>query len=375
MIGDRPVSRVTLLLLAAIAYSLQAFLVKAPQLNPWYQAKLEAARLMDAAIQIVREECLRRDIPIDTRYDPNRTCLVGPPTSDIVTDHGVLDSKLIVTNPAFAAVVVDLLKQAGVRRGDQVAVALTGSMPGANLAVLTACEALGLRPLIISSVGASSYGATRPELTWLDIETALQKKGIFHSRSMAASAGGNKDLAANVPVEGRRLLVAAIERNNVLKIEEPAIGQSISRRMALYDEAAAGKPVKAFINVGGGVASIGPGVNRKILPAGLSIDLSPDRLTARSVVAEMAGRKIPIIHLLDIQRIARAYGLSTYPVPQPAVGTEPVFYEERYRMGPTMVLLLLLVACTIAAIELDLFLVPRVVDAFRRKRRKPAALE
>ncbi len=371
MIGDRRISPVTLVLLAAFAYYLQAFLVKAPQLNPWYQVKIEAARLMEVAIRTVQEECARREIPLESRYDPNRTYLIGPPSTEIVTDQGTLDAKLIVTNPSFAAVVVDLLRRAGVQRGDKVAVALTGSIPGANIAALAACEALGVRPMIISSVGSSSFGATRPEFTWLDIETLLYRKGLFSARSIAASAGGNKDRADNVSAEGKRLITAAIERNSVMKIEEPTVGQSISRRMALLEEHAAGRSIKAYINVGGGVASIGPGVNRKLLPSGLSMELDPERFTARSVVAEMAVRRIPIIHILDVRKIARSYGLSTYPVPQPVVGSEPVFYEERYRLGPTTLLALLLVACSILAVELDLFLVPRIVDRVRLKWRKP----
>jgi poly-gamma-glutamate system protein len=369
MIGDRRISKLTLVLLAVLAYCLQALLVKAPQLNPWYQLKVESARVMEAALQVVQEECTRQGIPLETRYDPNRTCLIGPSSTEIVTDHGTLESKLIVTNPSFAAVVVDMLKQAGVQRGDTVAVAFTGSMPGANIAVLAACEVLGVHPLIISSVGSSSFGATRPEFTWLDIETLLHRKGLFSARSIAASAGGNKDLAENVPLEGRRLIGAAIERNGVLKIEEPTLEQSISRRLALFEEHAAGKPLKAYLNVGGGVASIGPGVNRKLLPAGLSIELDPERLMARSVAGEMVVRRIPIIHLLDVHRLARAYGLSRYPVPQPVVGSEPVFREERYRLGPTILLALLLVACTILAVEIDLFLAPRIVDRLRLKRR------
>lgn len=370
MIGERPVSRVTLGLWAVFAYGLQAFAVTSPQLNPSYDLKLEASRLMNVAIRAIQQECVSRGIPIDTWYDPNRTCLIGPPMTEIVTDRGTLDAKLIVTNPSFAAVAVDLLKHAGVKHGDRVAVAFTGSMPGANIAVLSACEALGLRPMIISSLGSSSYGATRPGLTWLDMETLLYHKGVFSFKSLAASFGGNKDTAENLSVEGQRMIADAIARNNVLKIEASSVDESISRRIALYEHSAAGEPIRAYINVGGGVASIGPGVNRKLLPAGLSMELNPDQFTARSVVAEMAARNIPAIHLLDIRRIAQAYQLSTYPVPLPPIGSEPVFYEERYAVGPTVLLTFLLVIGSILVVELDLLGIPRLVDRFRRRPRR-----
>ena len=66
---------------------------------------------------------------------------------------------------------------------------MTGSMPGANIAVLTACKSLGLYPVTISSVGASQWGANQIDFTWLDMEKILFDREIIPSQSVAASIG------------------------------------------------------------------------------------------------------------------------------------------------------------------------------------------
>ena len=67
---------------------------------------------------------------------------------------------------------------------------MTGSFPGANIAVLSACKAMDIYPVIISSVGASSWGANNINQSWIDIENKLnetdnvvkQKKGTIKRR-------------------------------------------------------------------------------------------------------------------------------------------------------------------------------------------------
>ena len=71
---------------------------------------------------------------------------------------------------------------------------MTGSMPGANIAVLTACRALGVIPITITSVGASQWGANLVDFTWLDMESILFENGLISSRSIAASIGGRNDM-------------------------------------------------------------------------------------------------------------------------------------------------------------------------------------
>ena len=109
--------------------------------------KIEAANLMQKAMSILKNHRMEESVFIDIENDPNETGLVGSPFSLITTDEGDLDSKLTTLDPNFSAVMVELMYQLGLKDGDTIAVLMTGSMPGANIAVLTACRALGVIPI------------------------------------------------------------------------------------------------------------------------------------------------------------------------------------------------------------------------------------
>ena len=84
---------------------------------------------------------------------------------------------------------------------------MTGSMPGANIAVLSACQAMKVIPVIISSVGASQWGANQLDFTWLDMESALAKNDLFITfRSVAASIGGRNDMGRLLSPSGRKII-------------------------------------------------------------------------------------------------------------------------------------------------------------------------
>ena len=58
----------------------------------------------------------------------------------------------------------------------KIAVSYTGSYPGANIAVLSALEAMKIKASIISSCGSSEWGATYPEMTWMEMENYLNQE-------------------------------------------------------------------------------------------------------------------------------------------------------------------------------------------------------
>ncbi len=163
---------------------------------PHYEEKIEAANSVLTAMQVLENQRLPR---LDTKSkegtvtDPLVFTMLSEKDSPITTDEGRIEDKITVLNPNFAAAVVDMLAQTGAASGDTVAVLLTGSMPGANLAVYAAVKALNLHPVVITSVGSSWWGANSPDFTWLDMETILEQASIFKFRSTAASIGGADD--------------------------------------------------------------------------------------------------------------------------------------------------------------------------------------
>lgn len=313
----------------------------------YYNEKLEAARMAQAAENCLKESRLENSVFIDDVNDPNQTALIGQEYTMITTDQGNIESKLSATNPNFAAVIVQLLKEAGLEEKDHVAVAFSGSFPGLNIAVIAALETLGMKPIVITSVGASNFGANDPYFTWLDMENVLFQKGIFQHRSVAASIGGGNDIGRGLSPEGRDLIVKAIERNQVEFIHEKHLEGSIAKRMEIYEKQSGTKRIKAFINVGGGIASLGNTINGQLIPSGLTERLPMSNYPLQGVIVQMGRKGIPIIHLLNINQLMDKYGLPTNPVPLPEPGEGGIFIQKKYNVPVTAVATAILVGVII----------------------------
>ena len=329
--------------------SVLAFLLveyeKADYQQKWYPEKLAAARLAKAASECIKSKRLENGVFIDAINDPSQTALIGQEYSLITTDHGSIEAKLSSTNPNFAAVVVQLMKEAGVSENDLVAVSMTGSFPGLNIATMAAMQTLKVKPVIISSVGSSSWGANDPYFTWLDMENLLYEAKIFTCRSIAASIGGSADIGRGLSPEGRSLLAAAIERNKVSFINEEHLEKSIERRIQCYREAAKNTPIKVYINVGGGIASLGNPVNGKLFPSGLSTTMPNANFPVEGVMIRMGKQGIPIIHLLNINTLLEKYGLPSNPGTKQKPGVGEIFIKKKYNLPVTaLVTLVLMIA-------------------------------
>jgi len=296
----------------------------------WYDQKIEASKLASEATEYLKEFRMQKSVFVDVVNDPNETALIGQDITPITTDRGFIEAKLTSTNPNFAAVVVDMLKEAELEKDDVVAIAFTGSFPGLNIAVHSAVQTLKLKPIIITSVGASNWGANDPYYTWLDMEKILFKAGIFKNKSVAASIGGGVDRGRGLSPDGRQLIIDAINRNKVEFINEEHLESSVQKRIKIFNEQRKKEKIKAFINVGGGISSIGSVENYKFIPSGLSISLPMKNYPVRGVMIDMAEKNIPIIHLLNVNQLAQKYGLAVNPTPLPRPGEGEIFIQKRY---------------------------------------------
>lgn len=268
--------------------------------------------------------------------------LLGVEYSSITTTLGSLQAKRTTANPNFAALVVRLLRQAGVDSGDVVAMGFSGSFPGLCIAAITGAEALRARPVVISSVGASSWGANLPWLTWLDMEQVLWEHGLIRTRSVAATVGAEADTGGGLAEEGRRLAWQAAARTGVPLLEVRGVQESISTRMHIYRSAGR---VKTFLNVGGNQADLGPYFCRRLLRPGLI--LHPRRVAPGEecgVSQRFLEQGVPVVHLLDVRQLCARYGLPFDPLRMPEVGEGPVYQLVRYRPAVVACCLLLVVA-------------------------------
>lgn len=324
------ISRIQLLLIALVAGLCLTAVEQLPrvQRQPHFAEKVAAARLSSAAMAAIRDEKARRGIPIDPEADPFGTGMIGSVVTSVTSNTGHLPAKIMSTNPNFAAVAVALLKQAGVSEGDVVAIGTSGSFPAMNVSVYAALQTLKTKPIVISSASSSEWGATDEDYLWLDMEQTLFQKKLFSFRSIAASRGGIDDRGFGISRQGRALLDAAIERANLPNIEPRSLPEAIEQRMNLYYEHAGDEPIEAYINVGGGSASVGTHVGKKLFVPGLNT-VAPKGATD-SVMTRFVQEGVPVIHISGISELASSYGLPLeFNVPQP-VGAGGVYARVEY---------------------------------------------
>lgn len=324
------VSRTGLLLVALVAVVSVAAVENLPRVErqPHYSQKVAAARLAEQCQAAIREEKQRRGIPIDTESDPNGSGMIGSSVTKITSNTGHLPAKRLSTNPNFAAVIVDLLKRAGVAEGSTVGVGLSGSFPGMNIAVFSALQVLQTKNLVIASAAASQWGATDVEYTWLDMEQTLFSRGLVGFKSFAASRGGVDDRGFGIAKEGRVLLDEAIERVGVEKILPKSLNEAIDTRMTLYYERALDQRIAAYVNIGGGSASVGTAVGKKLFRPGINT-VAPKGATD-SVLRRFVEDGVPVIHISGIRHLARRFDLPLDMSAPPRVGDGGVYEKREY---------------------------------------------
>ncbi len=299
-----------LALLAVALYTLAANSdVQSP--IPLLREKLAVSQKLSNAQQVIRNERIRLHIPI-TLDDTERTGWIGAALSVLTTEPGSVKAKRSTTNPNFGAAAVQMLSDAGVRKGDAVAIGMSGSFPALNTAVIAATEEIGAYPIVISSVGASQWGANQPGLTWQRMERALRKHGIIAHGSVAVSRGGSSQTEARV----LRRLESEARKCHVQVINDDSLTQSITKRIEIYRKEAGSRRLALFVNVGGAAVNVGvPQIVDK-----------PDSVAAQGVMGLMKSQGIPVLDLRGVKQICQRYGLPWDPSPLPRVGDGALFH-------------------------------------------------
>lgn len=301
------------------------------QLSWWddnAELRRAAAERAAAAMQAIGEQA-DHDEEFYARFDPGRTGLVGLASSSVTSLPAKVEAKRASINPNFAAVVAEMLAQAGARRGDVVAVGYSGSFPALNTCVCAAIESMGLKPLIIHSAASSQFGANDPNYMWLDMEEQLYRAHLISFRSSAGTLGSYGDRAMGASADSRAALQDALDRHNVPKLEFDDLAGSIAARMAWYEEAAAGRPVTAYINVGGGAASIRGSQGKEVFGPGLTKRPPAGIRHVDCVAARFIQRGVPVIHLGDAELLAQRCGLDA----DAALGGLPIVVDRANYAG------------------------------------------
>ena len=289
-----------------------------------YELKIRAATIMKNALD------LTKGLDNPKVIDRFKSGLVGVDSTDsqMTTKKGFLESKVATTNPNFAAVFIDWFSAIGISSDisnapDTVAVSMTGSFPGANIAFLSACKASNVYPVIISSIGSSSWGANQIDKTWIEIENTLIDANFFNYKSKAFSLGGDNDQLDELPDDIKQILENKIIKNNYDIISGDQMQDAVNKRIKKYKEQSSN--YKAYVNIGGSSASLGDSTTSKMYLPGLIF--GKDEAIADALDDEyydeyeyqqevipvveyfLSEQKIPVINVRNINNLCEWYGL------------------------------------------------------------------
>ena len=173
-----------------------------------------AAELAQDWFYIVRDLKEDKGVKSDAFSNVANSFMIGDEWSDMTSSLGSLEAKEISTNPDFAALIVRFLDEAGLKKGDRVGLILSGSFPSLAISTLAALQTTGIDAIVMSSLGASTYGANQPEVTWVDMEKALIRKGGLKYKSLLVSMGAEDDSGLGLFGEGPDIIKRAAKRNS-----------------------------------------------------------------------------------------------------------------------------------------------------------------
>lgn len=134
-----PFQTMILVIWALIMCASTAFTLTSPKetVSPYYDTMKEAALLAQRAMQAVRQYKVDHGIPI-SEEDILDTGMLGDRYTSITTTVGVLEAKRTTFNPNWAAVIVNMFAEAGLKEGDQVGMVFSGSFPALNICAMAA---------------------------------------------------------------------------------------------------------------------------------------------------------------------------------------------------------------------------------------------
>ena len=301
--------------------------------HPKYIEMLSAARTVQSSMRVVGARKEELGLLQPPAVDPNATGLIGPELSGIMTTYGHLPSKRTVTNPDLAALFVRLISDLAPSENQRVVILTSGSFVGANVAAIAAAEALQLTPVVISSLGASMWGATDEDFTWLDIEASLYDEGVIQVRSKFAVLGGGDGVGIGMSGKGRIALRDSAERNEIPLLAPETFEELVAGAKArLFEAAEDMNDVALLMNIGGSQLGLGLCENVGDLVSGRIIAEPFTCVNGTpGLISEMAGLGVPMLHILNIRQLALEYGLPFDPAPLPSPGNNP----RVYRSGPS----------------------------------------
>ncbi|MGJ8455435.1 poly-gamma-glutamate system protein [Pseudothermotoga sp. U03pept] len=298
-------------IVSVIAYTFWLFMPHG--LYPYTDQLYEASLTMERSINVISQ---KRSNRINPSFDPNTTGLIGDELTELTTTAGDLESKRSTTNPDMAALICHLLIRIGVKREDCVAIGASGSFPGLIVATMSACKAIGAKPLVICSIGASQWGANQIDFTVLDLFKWLTETGF--EKPLLFSYGGSDNKAADFPEDIRNELRHRAKEYGFVLYEGVTFQDDLENFYQSY-LSNCDKRIAAFVNIGGSLINIGRSTDAA-MQTGLIKNV--EILDPESMMGLMAQNKVPVLSLLNMRKLTTKYGLPWDPIPLPRASEE-----------------------------------------------------
>jgi len=241
---------------------------------------------------------------VPMQSDPWDCGLIGPEWSGITTTLGDLGSKRTACNPAWAVQFGRWFRELGLNPGDHVAIYSSGSFPGLLLNAVAAAEAMQLEPLLIVSLGASTFGANHPDAPWPVLATELRRNGFIRKRADYYTLGGGAELGHGLPPEGEALLREAAKDAGVELLTAADLEQMIALKTELLER----YQPRLFINIGGSQANLGDAEEILRLSPGL-VPVSETGVAGNGIIGAAMRDNIPVIHMLNLKSISNKVGI------------------------------------------------------------------
>ncbi len=327
--SDITLSSLQLLVISIVAIFLVVLVqfteTKSPQNRS--DKMLLATKKMNEAKQVLSSFCDKNNLEINRQNDPLHTGFIGIEFSPITTTLGDLKAKQTSTNPDFAALFIHWFDEIRLKKGDKIVINTSGSFPALGIAAIIASEVYGLEPIIISSIGASSFGANNPSLTYWDIESLLFQKSIISNKTSFATLGGQEDNGSSFWEGGLVIAKDAIERNSLQAIIPNNLFEAIENKTKFLNSQ---KPFRLFINIGGNQSALGNAPCSMQLPHGLiknKIGLSDS--SCFGLIHKINQMDIPIIHMLNIRDLALENGIDLLPNYNQKLGVADIYFTKQ----------------------------------------------
>lgn len=297
--------------------------------HQYYQEMLTASTRMKTLMEEVKKEKRKRGFPIDKNIDIHETGMLGEEWSGITTTLGSLESKRTSTNPDFAALLLKILKEQGLKKGDIVAANLSSSFPALNIAFLSAVDVLGLEGILVNSVGSSTYGANLEEFTYLDMENYLYSQGRIKNRTRAYSLGGGEDIGEEFDKRSRENIIKRNQSYGLQFFYNPAVEANIEERYQYFHEEAKRRgrngKIMAFVNIGGNILSLGKSANTMESANAL---LDKNLKVKDGLVGKFLEEGVPVYYFLDLKHMSNRYGIPFDPALPPRLGLSDIYFQE-----------------------------------------------